>query len=271
MHCDLTRLKQWFNNYVDGFARRSGDARSLIELKRDHSLRVHENALQLTDSIRIAPHTRSAARIAALLHDVGRFEQFDRYRTFNDRASVDHGRLGFSVLRRERVLAQAEPSQRRTILLTVLMHNRRRLPPKLASDLQQCLAVVRDADKLDIFAVLLDHLESDGRSDPTVALDLPAHPTRYSSGILEQVSRGRLVNAADMAWQNDFKLLLASWVYDLNFPWTARALKERGLLERLFQILPDTEQMKELEQKISDELNKRASVCETDRGCIRSS
>lgn len=260
MHCDVTRLKQWFKDYVDGFARRVEDARSLIDLKRDHSLRVHENALLLTASIRIAQHTKSAAGIAALLHDVGRFEQFDRYKTFNDRASVDHGRLGFSVLRREKVLAQLDPAQRRTILLTVLMHNRRRLPQKLGHDLHQCLAVVRDADKLDIFTVLLDHLETDGRSDPTVALDLPSHPTRYSSRILEQVSRGRLVNAADMAWQNDFKLLLASWVYDLNFPWTARAMKEGGLLERLFQMLPDTAKMKELEQRIGTELNKRAGV-----------
>ncbi|MFW5722282.1 MAG: HD domain-containing protein [Desulfohalobiaceae bacterium] len=260
MHCDLAWFTQWFNHYVDGFARDRGEERSLIELKRDHSLRVLENALQLTASIRISPHTKSAAGIAALLHDVGRFEQFDRYRTFNDRASVDHGRLGFSVLRREKVLEQADPAQRRTILLTVLMHNRRTLPRKLASDLQQCLAVVRDADKLDVFAVLLDHLETDGRSDPTVALDLPAHPTRYSSRILEQVSRGRMVNAADMAWQNDLKLLLASWVYDLNFTWTARALKERGLLERLFQSLPDTAQMMELKQRIGKELNKRAGV-----------
>ena len=260
MHSGVTRLEHWFNHYVDGFARRSEDVRSLIELKRDHSLRVLENALQLTDSIRIAPHIRSAAVTAALLHDVGRFEQFESYRTFNDRASVDHGRLGFSVLLREKVLAQEDLILRRTILLTVLMHNRRRLPRKLASDLQQCLAVVRDVDKLDVFAVLLDHLETGGRSDPTVALDLPVHPTRYSSRIMEQVSRGRMVNAADMVWQNDFKLLLASWVYDLNFPWTARILKKRGLLERLFQILPDTAEMKELEQKIETELNKRAVI-----------
>ncbi len=39
------------------------------------------------------------AETAGLLHDAGRFEQYERYRTFRDGESEHHGRLAVQVIR----------------------------------------------------------------------------------------------------------------------------------------------------------------------------
>jgi len=44
------------------------------------------------------------AKTIALLHDVGRFEQYERYRTFDDYKSEDHVHLSLNVLNQEEVL-----------------------------------------------------------------------------------------------------------------------------------------------------------------------
>ena len=42
------------------------------------------------------------AEAVALLHDVGRFEQYKRYGTFNDRKSVNHAALGVEIMKKNR-------------------------------------------------------------------------------------------------------------------------------------------------------------------------
>ena len=44
------------------------------------------------------------AETAALLHDIGRFEQFHRYKTFSDARSEDHAALGVDAIKEEGLL-----------------------------------------------------------------------------------------------------------------------------------------------------------------------
>ena len=47
-----------------------------------------------------------------------------------------------------------------------------------------------------------------------------------------------MVNYQEMVWVNDFKLLLCSWVYDLNYRVSRAVVRERGYLEELLGYLP---------------------------------
>jgi len=44
---------------------------------------------------------------------------------------------------------------------------------------------------------------------------------------------------------NDFKLLLISWVYDLNFATSRRILRERGYIPTLAATLPERADLRE--------------------------
>ncbi|WP_461210716.1 HD domain-containing protein [Desulfocurvus sp. DL9XJH121] len=237
---------------------RIADGRENIDLKLDHSLRVLDEALGITASLGGGASGRDlldAVHLAALYHDMGRFPQFERWGTFNDRKSMNHGRLSLYAARAAGVLDGLSPRLRKVALAAILMHNRRLLPPNLPGDVDFAVRVVRDADKLDIYPVMLSHLEPGAPANPVVTLGLADDPEAYTPQILEQILAGSLCEYRDMRYTNDFKLLVLSWIYDLNFGHSRRALAERGYLERLLACLPRNEAFGGLGERLRADLN----------------
>jgi hypothetical protein len=104
--------------------------------------------------------------------------------------------------------------------------------------LNYAVRVVRDADKLDILRVLCGYFDPEAAYNPVVLLGLPPHPENYTPEVLEAVLQGKAADYTKMAWVNDFKLLLLSWSFSLNFAAARQAMLRRGLLQRLEQRLP---------------------------------
>ncbi len=67
------------------------------------------------------------------------------------------------------------------------------------------------------------------------------------------MARG-LAEYNDMVWINDFKLLICSWIYDLNFPATRRAVLERGYLDAILSLLPDIPEFTALGERLKQDL-----------------
>ena len=128
-----------------------------VQLKIDHTMRVLEFARQIAGPKGRAAGLRELAELAALFHDVGRFPQYARYRTFHDQMSVNHAYQGVVTLKQHRVLEDLPAAGRRLVLGAVALHNRRSLPRGLPRELKDITQMVRDADKLDIFQVMLAH------------------------------------------------------------------------------------------------------------------
>jgi hypothetical protein len=239
---------------VQRFAQKDPEDQQNIDIKRDHSLRVLKEAQGITASLDLNEPFPFMAHLAALFHDVGRFPQYEKHRTFNDKLSANHGRLSFRALKEEGVLNDLPKEQRRIILLAVLLHNRREVSERLSDDLKVVLQIVRDADKLDIFSVMLKHLDPQATQNKVVTLGLKYDPQKISPVIYEQVKNRGLAHYEDMVWVNDFKLLLCSWVYGLNFEYSRQALWQRGYLQRLFSYLPETEEIAELSRQLQADL-----------------
>jgi hypothetical protein len=49
-----------------------------------------------------------------------------------------------------------------------------------------------------------------------------------SPAIVEALDEGRAARYVDMRYVNDFRILLCTWVHDLGFPSSLRAIKETG-------------------------------------------
>lgn len=211
-----------------------------MALKLDHCLRVFQEAEQITAQEDIAPAATRCSLWAALFHDIGRFEQYAAYKTFDDRKSADHGQLGVRTLKRHGLLASLNGQDGKAVCAAVVLHNRRFLPPGLPEWVAVPARVVRDADKLDILLIMLEHLHPGVENNPVVTLGLRDEPETCSVELVEQVLAGRLGDYAKMRTLNDFRLLLCSWVHDLNFSATKQAVRERGYLYELLGGLPDT-------------------------------
>jgi len=247
----LTPYLNWFADFTAPYLD-TGDSR--VVLKRDHTLRVFDNALRITPNLALEPHLEFLTHLAALFHDVGRFPQYARFRSFDDRVAGNHGYAGVRLLRQSPVLAGLTGAARRTVLAAVGLHNRRDLPPKLPPEVDVAVRVVRDADKLDIFQVMLAHFAPGAPHDSVINLGLTPHTDRYTPAILARVQARRLADYSRMVWVNDFKLLLCSWIYDLNFPSSRRLLRQRGHLDRLLSYLPQTPEFTALGRQLQYDL-----------------
>ena len=85
----------------------------------------------LTSPEPFSDNDRKIANVTALLHDIGRFEQFRNYQTFLDLNSVNHAELGLSILEREQVLNALSTDERECIISGIRYHNRATLPSDL--------------------------------------------------------------------------------------------------------------------------------------------
>ena len=103
---DIAAHEERFTAYYQIFAARfppdSEDAEHL-HLKWEHSLRVAANAAAILAAPDLppafTPQLIHAAHLAALYHDVARFEQYVAFRTFRDAESANHGLWGAKILK----------------------------------------------------------------------------------------------------------------------------------------------------------------------------
>lgn len=242
-------IKQ-FEAYVGCFAGQIASDQKNIDLKKDHSLRVLDNAREIIASLGLPREQSRQVELAALFHDIGRFPQFAVYKTFQDQQSVNHGLLGYRELKDKELLNGLPWKVKKRILQCVLMHNRASVVNGLPRELDDMLRIVRDADKLDVVAVLIDHFDPGAGQNGVVTLGLDDEPGRISLPALRQVRSRLMVRYEQMSYINDFKLLLLSWVYDLNFAWTRREFLRREYVRLLVGSLPQSRTINDVEQQL---------------------
>lgn len=234
----LPELKTRFDTYVNRFIPEDPLVQQNFDLKIKHTQRVCEIIKDIGTSENLSGEDLCIAEIAARLHDIGRFEQYLKYRTFVDALSVDHAALGVKVIRAEHLLEDLETTQADMIQRVVQYHNRAKLP---ANEDKRCLfflKLVRDADKIDIWHVVTQYYQNAGGSrNPGIELDLPDTPS-ISDGPYEALMAGKLVQMSQLSTLNDFKLLQLGWIYDLNFARTFQIVRERNYLEKIQRALP---------------------------------
>ncbi|CAM2058928.1 hypothetical protein DSUL_20402 [Desulfovibrionales bacterium] len=247
-------LRNQFLAYVETF--RYGPIETLynINLKREHSLQVLDNANAITATLDLSLETAQLAQIAALVHDAGRFPQYQCYKTFCDKNSKNHAQLGIQALRTAGFLDKLPAPERKLVLAAVILHNRNELPKKISPKLACISKVVRDADKLDIMRIMLAHFQRKTEAHPTVTLHMSDEPTAYTSTIYATILAGRMGDYNAMRYINDFILLVCGWSQHLAFAVSRRLVQERGLLDSLLICLPELPEMTILSQTLRHRL-----------------
>ncbi|WP_374289879.1 HD domain-containing protein [Desulfovibrio desulfuricans] len=237
---DISTHLAWFTAYArQKKAMETGDA-SPMDLKITHTMHVLDNARHTVEGEGFDAATARQSLLAALYHDVGRFEQYLRYHTFRDRESCNHGQMGVRILKAHRCLAHEAPETRKVVMAAVGMHNRFALPAKTPALVALVTNVVRDADKLDILRIMDEHLNGPGPYNPSVVLQQPDDPTIASPAIMQAVRDHRVAAYADLSCVNDFRLLLGTWFFDLHFASSRRKFLQDGHTQKLLRHLPDT-------------------------------
>jgi len=254
----LEKFRIWFDNYVAGFYGDDEFINANIELKQLHSRRTCKEILYLAEQMNLSAEQKLIAETIALFHDIGRFEQFITYRTYNDPRSTDHSLLGLKVLRQEKILDSVEPKERQLIEKAIEYHGRRELPGDLDDDCLLFSKLIRDADKIDILYVVTQYYRQ-YRDNPQafkLEVELPDEPG-YSKKVVEKVLTGQKIDYTELRTLNDMKLCQLGWVYDVNFTATLKRIKQRKFLQMLIDFLPKTSDIKQVEKKVFTYIDSR--------------
>lgn len=247
----LEKLGAWFDDYVAGFYGDSEFINANLKLKEEHSRRTCEEMLYLAGELDLADNQKRIAEVIALFHDIGRFEQFIRYRTYNDGRSVNHCLLGLDVLRETKVLEAVERKERELIEKAIEYHGLRELPRNLDGECLLFSKLIRDADKLDVLYVVTEYYRQyrDNPQEFMLEMEFPDEQG-YSAEVVEKILRGRQIDYGELRTLNDAKLLQLGWVYDVNFTVVLKRIKQRRFLEMLIDFLPETRDIERVKGKI---------------------
>jgi hypothetical protein len=234
----LDELQRWFDSYVQTFNDIEEEGFRNILLKVEHTRKVCETMALLAMGEKLTPEDSRIAAAVALLHDVGRFPQFRRWRTFRDSESDNHARLGIEVIRQQGLLDVLPAGERTLIEEAIRFHNLLALPLRFSSPTALFIRLIRDADKLDIWRVFMDYFRQPEDQRPSaVTLGFPDLPG-VTPACVSELAAGRVIRLDNVRVLNDFKLLQISWVYDLNFPSSYKLLQQRGHIPALAATMP---------------------------------
>lgn len=258
---DLKFFRKFFRNYVKEFysdPEIDNETKINIGLKEDHTYRVYRNITYLSKSLNLKEGEINLSKAIALFHDIGRFEQLRIYKTFSDRKSKNHSEIGLKVLDEKGILNQIEEREREILITAIKFHNVREVPDLNEKDLFFC-RLIRDADKIDIFKVWIDYFEHKSSHDPSYGMDL-YNSDEYSHNIVSDILADKISPIENVHTYNDIKLLLLTWIYDINFSPSLNLILKRRYIQKIFKILPENKEMEKLHKHINSYIKEREKV-----------
>lgn len=242
MNIDLvSSLKDWFADYVSRFYTNDSEYNRPIKLKEEHTKRVCCNIIMIGNELGLSREDLITAEIIALFHDLGRFRQYELYHTFVDALSENHAKLGLRQIGIHKVFSGLSKNTKRLISKAIAYHNAAFLPEGEDEKTLLFMKLIRDADKLDIWKVFLDyHMEK--RHSDAIVLGLP-DKSSFSEKVIESIQLRESAKMKDLKTLNDFKLLQISWVFDINFIPSFRAIERNNFIDMIEETLPKVKEI----------------------------
>lgn len=233
-----------FNNYVKQF----DFTNSKIRYKFHHSYRVMEIAKEIAISLKLNEEDTYIVTIAALLHDIGRFNQIKNYDTYSDQISTDHGDEGERVLKENNFIKEFVSDDKiiNIILNSTKYHNKYEINPNLDEKTTLICKIVRDADKLDIMRELGNIITL-----KEIVLKKELVDAIYKKEICKNKNCNNEV---------DTIIRMLSWVYDLNFKYSYEFLIKNKIIEKKFDLLEiygETEEITKIKKLVYKKINEK--------------
>lgn len=249
----LKTAHRWMDEYIKSFYCDDKDIMFGIQIKEKHTGYVTANARELALHLKLNRHDVQLAELTGLLHDVGRFRQWQLYKTFVDAKSEDHGDLGVRTIQELPFYELLREEDREILLFAIQNHNKREIASVESPRRLLFARMIRDADKLDIFRVLAPYLLEAKVSEnaSTVIKNFMKGPNGdavdargvFAPGFLERFVNGQQVDYTMIRTTEDRKLVRLMWVYDVNFAWTLRRIRDKGYIDAIIEHLPKLPQV----------------------------
>lgn len=228
---DFMKAKKRFAEYLKQYD--SGDDK--IKLKIVHTYGVVSDMEEITRRMGLGEEDLELAKLIALLHDIGRFEQLKRFDSFESEV-MDHAAYGVKILFEEGMIREfvKEDTWDSIIQTAIARHSDFRLEG--ISDSRELLhaRLIRDADKLDNCRVKLEEKIETllGMSAEEVG------SLQISEKVYEDFYKHLSVLSSDRETAMDYWVSYLAYFYDINFRESMQVIKEKNYVPLLFERIP---------------------------------
>lgn len=238
MLIDMIEAKKAFKEYVKKY----NPEDEKIKIKIVHIEKVAENSKRIAQNLGLSQEDVELAELIGLLHDIGRFEQVRLYHTFVDKDSINHGEYGAKILFEDGLIRNFIKDNKfdKIIKLAIVNHNRADIEEDLTERERLHAKIIRDADKTDIFRILI----SGDKKAIWEKADLS--DDKISDEIYREFVEDKRINYKGRKTSADILVSHFNYVYDLNFPETRKIIRDNKYIDKLYQRFKfnDTETMK---------------------------
>ena len=238
MLIDMIEAKKAFKEYVKKY----NPEDEKIKIKIVHIEKVAENSKRIAQNLGLSQEDVELAELIGLLHDIGRFEQVRLYHTFVDKDSINHGKYGAKILFEDGLIRNFIKDNKfdKIIKLAIVNHTRADIEEDLTERERLHANIIRDADKTDIFRILI----SGDKKAIWEKADLS--DDKISDEIYREFVEDKRINYKERKTSADILVSHFNYVYDLNFPETRKIIRDNKYIDKLYQRFKfnDTETMK---------------------------
>lgn len=223
MSINLEKAKEEFIKYTENYD--LGNVR--IKGKQLHSLRVMEISKQIAEGLKLSQEEIELASLIGLLHDIARFEQYTKYKTFRDLDSIDHGDYGVEILQHD-IRKFIETTQYDEIIKkAVKNHNKYKIEEGLSKHEELFAEIVRDADKIDIFYESVEYFWKEK--------EYIVENSTITEDVIEQFNNCvQIKRRKERRSENSINEIVSviAFIFDINFKESFKIIKSENYINR---------------------------------------
>ena len=250
---DYEKALKAFKNFVKNY----NQSHDKISLKTKHTYEVVKISEDIAKSLKLNDEDIYLAKITALLHDIGRFDQVKFFDNFNDFMTIDHADYGVKLLFDDGLIKDfaVDEKYHEIIFQAIKNHNKYAIDDSLTKQQLLHSKIIRDADKTDIFRVLTDN--SKIWTD-----NVMSENETISDEILTYIMNSKPVDRRKRQTKIDNQLSYIGFVFDYNFNFGLRYIQSKDYANKIINKFnyknPDTKQKMALVKKhINSYINDR--------------
>ncbi len=236
---DKSKLIEIFTKHVNNYDLKQYN----ISMKYKHTLKTANLSYEIAKSLNLDEENCILAYAIGILHDYARFEQWTKFKTFNDLKSFDHGDYAAIKLFDENEIEKFEIDKKfyKTIRLAIENHNKwfidyekilnesKKFKNAQEKEKEFILhsKIIRDADKLDIFRIIKK-------------ISFSPNNIEYTNGgisqkILKRFKEFKSNDVKDVVSLIDRAIFLLTFTFDLNFAYSKNLTKEMGYSKAIYE------------------------------------
>jgi hypothetical protein len=252
---ETEKIKHTFSKYTSSFRKKDDVTyNEHIHVKVKHTSLVCHEITEIGRSLGFGDNQIAFIEIIAWLHDIGRFEQYDIYRTFADTESENHAEIALRVIESLNVLKNYDEHSREVIYRSILNHNIPKIPSEEPEIIKFYSQILRDADKLDIWRVSIEmnifhQIKTESLPDQ---YDIPV-------ALSDAFAHDRIILLDQVQSFYDSILFRISWIYDLNFTYSLQQVIKRKIIEKLVAKLPPSSTLESISGNVHRYINQQLS------------